>query len=91
MSNDEKYLYFPGLILGCGLIMFVCVLSDEFGGATSLSARWIHQSTMEVPNYSYGWSFLLAVVGFLTAEFSAVMCLTAFLNKFDSDVSIYST
>jgi hypothetical protein len=36
--------------------------------------------------YSYGWSFFLAILGFLGAEFSAALCLTAFLNRFDSEV-----
>jgi hypothetical protein len=38
--------------------------------------------------YSYGWSFFLAILGFLGAEFSAALCLTAFLNRFDSEVRL---
>jgi len=94
-----------GLTLGCGLIMFVCVLSDEFGAAANhweagggaastglvtsssqqVTSHPMHHQRWSSPNYSYGWSFLLAVVGFLAAEFSAVLCLTAFLNRFESE------
>ena len=37
-------------------------------------------------NYNYGWSFMLAVLGFLCSEISAVLCITAFLNRFESEV-----
>ena len=89
----NKYLSFvTGLTLGCGLVLFVVVLSEEFGSyrggnnralalpGSTVSAGPVH------PEYAYGWSFVLAVAGFLAAEFSAVMCLNAFLNKFDSEV-----
>ena len=36
--------------------------------------------------YSYGWSFILATLGFLGSELSALLCLAAFLNRFDSEV-----
>merc|ERR1719510_2258050 len=35
--------------------------------------------------YSYGWSFILATLGFLGSELSALLCLAAFLNRFDSE------
>ena len=38
--------------------------------------------------YSYGWSFILATLGFLGSELSALLCLAAFLNRFDSEVRI---
>ena len=38
--------------------------------------------------YSYGWSFILATLGFLGSELSALLCLAAFLNRFDSEVKI---
>ncbi len=44
------------------------------------------QNVVVTAQYSYGWSFFLAVLGFLGAEFSAVLCLTAFLNRLDSEV-----
>ena len=98
---DCFFVCFSGLILGCGLIYYVCVLSDEFGpsreGRTESSADFIrlmqgqHSGPTpkigDDPRYYYGWSFFLAVLGFLGAEFSAVLCLTAFLNRFDSEVS----
>jgi cytochrome c biogenesis protein ResB len=39
--------------------------------------------------YSYGWSFFLAILGFLGAELSAALCLIAFLNRFDSEVKAF--
>jgi hypothetical protein len=93
-----------GLILGCGLIVYVCVLSDEFGprlsndnngggGGKTSSGEHVSYHTLNngqnvvvTAHYSYGWSFFLAILGFLGAEFSAVLCLTAFLNRFDTEV-----
>ena len=37
-------------------------------------------------SYSYGWSFVLAVLAFLASEASAVLCFTAFIRRFDSEV-----
>ena len=87
-----------GLILGGGLIIFVCALSDEFGSrpmtssrnAIKLSAFMSNDSNYgnSTSNYNYGWSFMLAVLGFLCSEISAVLCITAFLNRFESEVRI---
>lgn len=83
--------------------MFVCVLSDECGSqplpptlsmyhpdsvlrAGSFNGETRGHSPSGV-NYSYGWSFLLAVAAFLGAEISAILCFSAFLNRFDSEVS----
>ena len=95
------------MILGCGLIVYVCVLSDEFGPrqsdkgsttASSSSGQSTHvsyhtlnngQNVVVTAQYSYGWSFFLAILGFLGAEFSAALCLTAFLNRFDSEVNFF--
>ncbi len=38
--------------------------------------------------YSYGWSFILATLGFLGSELSALLCLAAFLNRFESEVRV---
>ena len=88
---------FLGLILGGGLIVFVCALSDEFGARPMTSSRNVIKLSAFIPNndsnytnssyYFYGWSFMLAVFGFLSSEISAVLCLTAFLNRFDSEVN----
>ena len=55
------------------------------GGAKQIQL----QQAWSLPIYSYGWSFLLAVAGFLAAEFSAALCLTAFLNKLESEVGYF--
>ena len=103
--STKKYGYYKtcifvltGLILGGGLIIFVCALSDEFGSrpmtssrnAIKLSAFMSNDSNYgnSTSNYNYGWSFMLAVLGFLCSEISAVLCITAFLNRFESEVSM---
>ena len=103
--STKKYGYYKtcifvltGLILGGGLIIFVCALSDEFGSrpmtssrnAIKLSAFISNDSNYgnSTSNYNYGWSFMLAVLGFLCSEISAVLCITAFLNRFESEVSM---
>ena len=51
--------------------------------------RYIESSSSSSPSlnheYYYGKSFILAVLAFLSSEISAVLCLYAFLNKFDSE------
>jgi hypothetical protein len=90
---------FSGLILGGGLIVFVCALCDEFGARPMTSSRNViklsafianDSNYTRIPYYNYGWSFMLAVLSFLCAEISAVLCLTAFLNRFDSEVNEYA-
>ena len=59
------------------------------GGRSSLgSSRDRYSSSKEGSRdqYSYGWSFILATLGFLGSELSALLCLAAFLNRFDSEV-----
>ena len=85
--------------MGCGLIVFACALSDEFGSRPMSSTRNVLQFSTSFmdnesniktpPHYNYGWSFMLAVLGFLCSEVSAVLCLTAFLNRFDTEVHIH--
>eukprot|EP00094_Tigriopus_californicus_P003132 TCALIF_03014-PA protein Name:"Protein of unknown function" AED:0.15 eAED:0.15 QI:0/0.5/0/0.66/1/1/3/0/444 len=43
------------------------------------------QTPILSPHYYYGWSFILAVLAFLGSEISAVLCFSAFLNRFDSE------
>ena len=90
------FFIFSGLILGGGLIVFVCALCDEFGARPMTSSRNVIKLSALIANdsnytktsyYNYGWSFMLAVLSFLCAEISAVLCLTAFLNRFDSEVN----
>lgn len=114
------------MILGCSLILYVCVLSDEFGprrekdnpslmssdniriSPQSFQVKYFMNGPIRLKfgsniyylafqngrgmvvtaQYSYGWSFFLAVMGFLGAEMSAVLCLSAFLNRFSSEVSL---
>ena len=56
--------------------------SGESG--TILSKRSHFEGSRD--QYSYGWSFVLATLGFLGSELSALLCLAAFLNRFDSEV-----
>ncbi len=88
---------FTGLILFSGLVVFVCVLSDECGPNPIYDkAKLTHPPKDEDgltahrhsfdSGYSYGWSFLMAAMAFLAAEASAAFCLTAFLNKFETEV-----
>ena len=58
--------------------------SGESG--TILSKRSHFEGSRD--QYSYGWSFVLATLGFLGSELSALLCLAAFLNRFDSEVKI---
>ena len=51
------------------------------GGGVGLDAR-----PPVATSYSYGWSFALAVLAFLASEASAVLCFTAFIRRFDSEV-----
>ena len=91
---SSQFFLLVGLILGSALIIFVCVLSDECGSTGSPSSLTRpdatsanDDSTAKRSGYSYGWSFLLAVAAFLAAEASATLCLSAFLNRFESEVS----
>ena len=54
------------------------------GGGVGLDAR-----PPVATSYSYGWSFALAVLAFLASEASAVLCFTAFIRRFDSEVRTY--
>ena len=56
----------------------------KFGGGVGLDAR-----PPVATSYSYGWSFALAVLAFLASEASAVLCFTAFIRRFDSEVRTY--
>lgn len=92
----------PGLILGVALFMFSSVLFDECdyrpvdnggGDDNSLPAfydpNYVPSEEPRV-SYSYGFSFALAVLAFLAAEASAVLCFMAFVRRFDSEVSLLS-
>jgi hypothetical protein len=93
-------MFFPGLILGASLIVFVCALSDECGPHSSASASAAVATSsaysdrtrqyLQQSRYGYGWSFSLAVLAFVTAEVSAMFCLHAFLRRFDSEVRVCS-
>jgi hypothetical protein len=61
-----------GTIFSRGGSHFEAGLSDDGGGNSR-------------DQYSYGWSFILATLGFLGSELSALLCLAAFLNRFDSE------
>ncbi len=98
---DPLNFLLPGLILGGSLILFVCFLINECDyPPVQPTLSIFHPSYYERQqerggvgvgdggiNYSYGWSFVLAVVAFLSAEVAAVLCLTAFIQRFDSEVS----
>ena len=99
IPNSISTFFISGLILGGGLIIFVCALSDEYGPRPMTSSRNVIKLSAFIANdsnftktssYNYGWSFMLAVCGFLCSEISAFLCLTAFLNRFDSEVNISS-
>ena len=53
----------------------------KFGDGGGLDAR-----PPVATSYTYGWSFALAVLAFLASEASAVLCFTAFIRRFDSEV-----
>ena len=90
-----------GVVLGGSLIMFACFLGNEcdvratspggaagpgilrstYGGDDDAASR-----QPVATSYSYDWSFVLAVLAFLASEASAVLCFTAFIRRFDSEV-----
>ena len=92
--------FISGVVLGGSLIMFACFLVNECDATTATAASTAgHVQTATkyggaaknprsgvATSYSYGWSFLLAVLAFLASEASAVLCFTAFLRRFDSEV-----
>lgn len=88
---------FGGVVLGGSLIMFACFLVNECDvravaaassgvGSGRLRSKYGQPASQPVAtSYSYGWSFVLAVLAFLASEASAVLCFTAFIRRFDSE------
>lgn len=95
VQSDHKsnFAFFTGLILGGSLIMFVVFLINECeykppvrSSIASFYPDYEKPRRFIDTEYTYGWSFLLAVAAFLSAEVSAVLCLSAFIQRFDSEV-----
>ena len=81
------------MVLGGSLIMFACILANECDVRPRLQRSKYGDiddaTTNRAPvatSYSYGWSFALAVLAFLASEASAVLCFTAFIRRFESEV-----
>ena len=97
-SDNGAYVSISGVVLGGSLIMFACFLVNECdvravaaasSGVGSGRLRFKYGQPASQPvatSYSYGWSFVLAVLAFLASEASAVLCFTAFIRRFDSEV-----
>lgn len=74
--------------------MFACILANECDVRPGLQQRTKYGGTDDdatnrqpvATSYSYGWSFALAVLAFLASEASAVLCFTAFIRRFESEV-----
>ncbi|XP_041364236.1 voltage-dependent calcium channel gamma-7 subunit-like [Gigantopelta aegis] len=64
-----------GLCLSVGIILYISAINDEVGHRTSNSDDPFSFK------YTYGWSFFVAGVGFLSSELAAITSITLFLRR----------
>ncbi|KAL5018768.1 hypothetical protein ScPMuIL_004490 [Solemya velum] len=65
-----------GLLLAVGIILYISAINDETGHKSKSK-----NADTYVFRYQYGWSFYFAGLGFLTAEITAVVCISLYLKR----------
>lgn len=71
-----QILLFTGLLLAVGIILYISAINDETGYKSKSKGADTY-----VFRYDYGWSFYFAGLGFLTAEITAVVCISLYLKR----------
>ncbi|XP_021937039.1 uncharacterized protein LOC110838291 [Zootermopsis nevadensis] len=72
-----------GLSLGGGLVIFASVLSDAYLDRPRRQASIsTYNSSSNLFDYRYGWSFFAAGAAFIMAELAALLSISAYLRRF---------
>lgn len=81
--NTDRVVSSAGLSLGGGLVIFASVLSDAYLDRPRRQASIsTYNSSSNLFDYRYGWSFFAAGAAFIMAELAALLSISAYLRRF---------